>query len=1055
MRVALLSHNAQAGDAIGNQVAEKLAFFLDRGADVRVLVESDRDLHPAVRPHCRTLRPEDHRGPEWAFIAACDFVIAEYGQYYPSLQLLPLLAGGRPRLLIDYHGVTPPELWGLQNREALDRGVHQRGLTWCADGVLVHSTYTHRELLARCGLPAERLHRLAFPVDLDSFRPGPSTHWRRTLGLEGARVVLFVGRLAPNKRVPLLVEALARLRDLEPPVHALIAGTTADLYRAEARRCRDLAARLGVADRVHFLGHLTGERLVDAYRAADVFVTPSAWESFCIPVLEAMACGVPVVAARATALPETVGDAGLTFRPEDADDLARQLRRVLMSEREPQSPRVAPRGPSLRLSTHGAPPGSFARQRVAIVSFRYGTDFAGGAEASLRTIAEALRDAGSAVEVFTTCVRHESVWTDELPAGTTVLGGIPVHRYPMDPHDRPRHLEAVRAVWQAEGRVGPDAEAAYLRHSIHSSALMDALTRRGAEFDAILTGPYLYGLTCDVARALPERTVVVPCFHDEALARLGAWPEVYGRAGGLLYHSPEEQHLAEAELGLNHPGAVCMGTYLDTGQAGDARAGREVVGVMGPYVVYAGRYSPQKELPALFEHARRYHRERPGRFTFVFLGQGPVPIPAEPWARDLGFVDERTKRDVLAGAAALIQPSPYESLSLAALEAWAQGVPVLADARCAVLAGHLRRSGGGRAVDGYDGLAQALDEMWEAPDVWHAMGERGRTHVRAAFGSRPAFVERVQEALRGLSAPVAEQMRRRGLERAARFGRAAWRERFAAVVEQALDAAPRPHHCAVEVRPKRAEHAVAAGARAFLVPVRVLNRGTHPLTADGPARAVLRCRVADEEGQPVAGGTEAVPLPGLLAPGRALTAAMPVPVPPSPGAYRVALWVERADTPEAGSATMGEFRLAVEGQGCDDGACSAALDAAHTALIEAGRVQQLPTDYTDVTEGLFAPLKRRVKRKLLGNFKHAYVDVLSRQQSGFNGRLLAAVQELTECCATLDHAVRVLLQRVAELEGREAKGEGPSSVLGTRYSVLGTAPAPCAARSAEAQEAHP
>src|SRR5439155_23658760 len=107
-----------------------------------------------------------------------------------------------------------------------------------------------------------------------------------------------------------------------------------------------------------------------------------------------------------------------------------------------------------------------------------------------------------------------------------------------------------------------------------------------------------------------------------------------------------------------------------------------------------------------------------------------------------------------------------------------------------------------------------------------------------------------------------------------------------------------------------------------------------------------------------------------------------------------------------------------------EGCCGPALEAAQAVLVEADRLQRLPDDYTDVTEGAFASLKRQIKRKLLGNFKHAYVDVLSRQQSAFNAQLLAAVRELAECCATLDHAVRVLLERVAELERQPAPTTG-------------------------------
>jgi hypothetical protein len=127
-------------------------------------------------------------------------------------------------------------------------------------------------------------------------------------------------------------------------------------------------------------------------------------------------------------------------------------------------------------------------------------------------------------------------------------------------------------------------------------------------------------------------------------------------------------------------------------------------------------------------------------------------------------------------------------------------------------------------------------------------------------------------------------------------------------------------------------------------------------------------------------------------------------------------------------AEAARVRLLVRGEGAlaEGGCCTAGLDTVQAALVEANRLQRLPDDYTDVTEGLLASWKRRVKRKLLGNFKHAYVDVLSRQQSGFNRQLLGAVQELAECCATLDHAVHVLLRRVAELEGRTANEPRPS-----------------------------
>src|SRR5262249_31907564 len=144
--------------------------------------------------------------------------------------------------------------------------------------------------------------------------------------------------------------------------------------------------------------------------------------------------------------------------------------------------------------------------------------------------------------------------------------------------------------------------------------------------------------------------------------------------------------------------SVRLGAAIDVSATGEAERGRRRVGDSRRYVVYCGRYSEQKELPLLLDFARRYHALWPERFRFVFVGQGHLQLPQEPWARDLGFVDEPTKRDVLAGAAALAQLSRRESLSLVALEAWAQGVPVIAHRECTALAEHLSRADGGRAV---------------------------------------------------------------------------------------------------------------------------------------------------------------------------------------------------------------------------------------------------------------------------------------------------------------------------------------------------------------------
>jgi hypothetical protein len=179
---------------------------------------------------------------------------------------------------------------------------------------------------------------------------------------------------------------------------------------------------------------------------------------------------------------------------------------------------------------------------------------------------------------------------------------------------------------------------------------------------------------------------------------------------------------------------------------------------------------------------------------------------------------------------------------------------------------------------------------------------------------------------------------------------------------------------------------------------------------------VLHSVVADEFGQSCGLRALDTPLPGLLIPGQETPAVMRVPVPATAGIYQVALFAvsrnardddPRKDSDHSSLSAKSSLRLLVEPDAgkSEDPSCAASLQSVHSALVQAGHKQRLPIDYVDVTSGFLAKWKRWIKHKLLGNFKHAYVDVLSRQQSAFNGQTLIVLQELVECCTQLDHAV--------------------------------------------------
>ncbi|NUJ81650.1 glycosyltransferase family 4 protein [Methylocystis sp. FS] len=143
--------------------------------------------------------------------------------------------------------------------------------------------------------------------------------------LAGRRVIMTLGRMDPNERAKgfdEIIELLPRLAEREPAIVYLCAGDGGDRMRLEAK-----AQSLGVADRVVFTGRFSESRKADHFRLSDAYIMPSRWEGFGFVVVEALACGIPVVASTKDGTREAVrnGELGLLVDPKDADSLERAI----------------------------------------------------------------------------------------------------------------------------------------------------------------------------------------------------------------------------------------------------------------------------------------------------------------------------------------------------------------------------------------------------------------------------------------------------------------------------------------------------------------------------------------------------------------------------------------------------------------------------------------------------------------------------------------------------------------------------------------------------------
>ena len=269
---------------------------------------------------------------EW-FVGRCDVF------HSPATYVPPQRAGARVTTVHDLYFMRRPEechsLGGKYLAEYLPRAVPK------LDRIIVASQSTASDVVELLDVEPERVRVVYHGVD-ERFRPvtdqGLLANAKRRYGLD-SEFILTVATLEPRKNVERLLRAYALLREsgVEPPPLVLAGGAgwqTDAIFRT--------VEELRLKDRVRFIGYVDGGDLPALYTLASVFVFISLYEGFGLPLLEAMACGTPSVASRASSLGEVAGDAALPVDPLDVETIAAAMKEAL--ENEPTRERLRQRG---------------------------------------------------------------------------------------------------------------------------------------------------------------------------------------------------------------------------------------------------------------------------------------------------------------------------------------------------------------------------------------------------------------------------------------------------------------------------------------------------------------------------------------------------------------------------------------------------------------------------------------------------------------------------------------------------------------------------------------
>lgn len=388
--------------------------------------------------------------------------------------------------------------------------------------------------------------------------------------------------------------------------------------------------------------------------------------------------------------------------------------------------------------------------KLAVVVQRYGANINGGAELHARYVAEHL-GRHAQVEVVTTCAVDYVSWRNELPAGTEVINGCPVHRFPVD-RERDSRVFARRSDQVFERAHSQHDELAWLESEGPTSRSLVAYlqTHRGA-YDFFVFFSYRYYHSYHGVRAVGPRALLVPTAERDEAIGLSMFGPVFRGVRALMYNSPEERAMIAAAAHNDDVPGVVVGIGSDVPERTDPLRFRQKHHLNGRFAVYVGRIDANKGCRELFDFFLRYTKAYPVGLVLALIGKPVLEIPEHPRIRHFGFMDDQDKFDAIAAADLLIMPSYYESLSMVALEAWALGRPVLVNGRCDVLKGQCIRSNAGLYYETYEEFAEALRTISDNVRLADALGGNGRSFYRRHY-SWPVIERKYLDMLEALSA---------------------------------------------------------------------------------------------------------------------------------------------------------------------------------------------------------------------------------------------------------------------------------------------------------------
>jgi len=374
-------------------------------------------------------------------------------------------------------------------------------------------------------------------------------------------------------------------------------------------------------------------------------------------------------------------------------------------------------------------------KKIIFVCPRYLSSHAGGAETLARMLAIKSKQNSFEVELLATTATNHYTWENELTEKSFEENGITIRLFKVNDN---RNLEVFN---QLQNRIAnfdtltEEEEELWVKNSVNSDNMYQYIESQADKVDYFLFIPYLFGLSIKGARLVPEKTILIPCLHDESYAYLKCIKKMFCSAAKILFNAPPEMELAIKlyNVDKNKCFFVSMGFDLEYKQKNISF--EEKYNIQTPYITFAGRREEGKNFHLLLEMVRVFQKHHPKKISFITMGSPEINLTKQDQGQifDLGFLSEEEKLDCFNGALLNTQPSLNESFSIILMESWLCDTPVLVHKSCDVTSFWVEKSKGGFWFSNYYEFEQIILHALGNPDILKEMASNGKYFVNKNF----------------------------------------------------------------------------------------------------------------------------------------------------------------------------------------------------------------------------------------------------------------------------------------------------------------------------------